>query len=196
MNMFAGLKYRQKRHASFFSLLPPGFIALTKIHTEMLFQLCGPKADEAIEAVSDSSAGKLSYVGVAAYKSLNHKHAWHHHKQWNVTTGKLVDLQQTPANDIFKKPNDPKKGHSDYFPDMMKEIMSRTKVWCDVMSLGPPDGVFMVKIQEALLKIAENAKGSEKPVVVRFMFGNIVVSRLCFYFLSRLAFFLIQALFL
>jgi hypothetical protein len=120
-------------------------------------------------------------VGAAAYKSLNHKHAWHHHKQWNVTTGKLVDLQQTPVNDIFKKPNDPKKGHSDYFPDMMKEIMSRTKVWCDVMSLGPPDGVFMVKIQEALLKIAENAKDSEKPVVIRFMFGNIVVSRLCFY---------------
>jgi hypothetical protein len=143
----------------------------------MVFQLCGSKADEVIEAVSDSSAGKLSYVGLAAYRSLNHKHAWHHHKQWNVTTGKLVgDLQQTPVSDIFSKTHDPDQGHSNYFPDKMKEMISRTKVWCDVMSLGPPDGVFMVKIQEALLNIAENAKGNEKPVIVRFMFGNIVVS--------------------
>lgn len=143
----------------------------------MFFQLCGSRADAAVEAVSDDSAGKLSYVGMAAYKSLNFKHAWHHHKQWNVTTGKLIgDMQQTPVSEVFKNETDPAIGHSDYFPDKLKDLMSKTHVWCDVMSLGPPDGVFMVKIQEALLNIANNAKGKEKPIIVRFMFGNIVVS--------------------
>jgi phosphatidylserine/phosphatidylglycerophosphate/cardiolipin synthase-like enzyme len=67
----------------------------------------------------------------------------------------------------------PEQGHDDWFPEKMGEIMSRTEVWCDVMSLAPPDGLFMTQVQEALVKIAVRAAEKEKPVIVRMMFGNI-----------------------
>lgn len=52
--------------------------------------------------------------------------------------------------------------------------MKKTQHWCDVMSLGPPDGLFMTYFQDALQVIAENAKGKQEPIIVRMMFGNIV----------------------
>jgi len=52
--------------------------------------------------------------------------------------------------------------------------MSRTTVWCDVMSLGPPDGLFMDEIKGALKTISDNAQGKESPVIIRMMFGNIL----------------------
>lgn len=132
--------------------------------------------DNIIDALAqDSSAEKLSYVGKSCYKILQTKHAWHHHKLWNVTSGKTIgSLHQTPKSDIFSSTDAPVDGHDDWFPEKMFEIMSRTKVWCDVMSLGPPDGIFLTKFNEALKTIAENAKDSEKPVIVRFLMGNIV----------------------
>lgn len=52
--------------------------------------------------------------------------------------------------------------------------MSRTEHWCDLMSLGPPDGKFMTAIKSAIEKINENAQGKDKPVVIRLLFGNII----------------------
>lgn len=52
--------------------------------------------------------------------------------------------------------------------------MKKTEHWCDVMSLGPPDGLFMTHFQDALKVIAENAKGKKSPIIVRMMFGNII----------------------
>jgi len=142
--------------------------------------LCGcfsglPSEDELTKQIEDSSAQKLSVVGRAAYDALKFKHAWHHHSMWNVTTGKTVgSLHQTPNASVFKTSDDPQEAHADWFPDKMKEIMSKTTTWCDLMSLGPPDGVFLTKIKEALATICETAKSSEKPIVIRMMFGNIV----------------------
>jgi len=132
--------------------------------------------DDPFKHVADSSSEKLSYVGTAAYNALRFKHAWHHHNQWNVTTGKTVgSLQQTPKADVFKSSADPSPAHDDWFPEALKEIMSKTTTWCDLMSLGPPDGIFMTKMKEALLVICENAKSNPaKPIIVRMMFGNIV----------------------
>ena len=59
----------------------------------------------------------------------------------------------------------------DWFPQKMCEIMSKTKYWCDVMSLTPPDGIFLKKMKEAIETISANA---EQPVIIRMMFGNIV----------------------
>jgi len=118
--------------------------------------------------VADGTAKKLSYVGSAAYEALRYKHAWHHHSQWNVTTGKTVgSLQQTPPIETFAKATDPEAGHSDYFPEKLVEIMSKTTTWCDVMSLGPPDGLFTEKMREALKIISETAKDAEKPIIIR-----------------------------
>jgi hypothetical protein len=47
----------------------------------------------------------------------------------------------------WKSKTDPPPGNDDWFPEKMSEIVSRTKVWCDVMSLAPPDGLFLVEMQ-------------------------------------------------
>ena len=105
--------------------------------------------DELAKEVEDSSAQKLSYVGRAAYDALKYKHAWHHKDQWNVTSGKTVgSLHQTPTSAVFNTAADPEDAHCDWFPVKMAEIMSKTTTWCDLMSLGPPDGIFLTKIKD------------------------------------------------
>lgn len=57
----------------------------------------------------------------------------------------------------------------------MGEIMSRTKYWLDVTSLGPPDGEFMTQFKKALRNIADTAnKQGGDPITVRMLFGNII----------------------
>jgi hypothetical protein len=136
-----------------------------------------PTADSAFK-VHDDDANQLSHVGTAAYEALRSKHGGQHHALWNATSGKVVgNIHQTPALDYWSKSGDPNDGHSDWFPEKMAEILSRTERWCDVMSLGPPDGLFMEKFQDALAVIAKRSvqKGNnDKCITIRMMFGNIV----------------------
>lgn len=126
------------------------------------------------EAATDDDATDLSHVGEAAYECLRAKHGEHHHQLWNVTSGRIVgELHQTPK-EAWPGHEVPPDGHDDWFPAIMADVMSRTQVWCDVLSLGPPDGKFMTYFKEALGKIAETAADRDDPVVVRMMFGNIV----------------------
>lgn len=136
---------------------------------------CGGADYSSGEETEDVDAkGKLSHVGDAAYQVLRKHHNNHHNVLWNVTSGKIVgELHQTPKEAFPGHPVHP-DGHDDWFPQIMADIMARTTVWCDVMSLGPPDGLFMDRFKEALKTIADNAAGKEKPVTVRMMFGNIV----------------------
>lgn len=91
---------------------------------------------------------------------------------WNVTSGSVVDeVHQTPRH--FDK-EDPTESHSDWFPEKMGELIGRTEYWCDVTSLGPPDGKFLDCFKAGLATLAEKSKEREHPVVVRMMFGNIV----------------------
>lgn len=123
--------------------------------------------------VNDEDAEGLSHVGQAAYDVLSTKHAKHHIRLWNVTTGAVVgDLDQTPK-DHFTAEEDPPDGHSDWFPEKMAEIMKRTVTWCDVMSLSPPDGKFLEELRDAITHIHRNAD-PESPPVIRMMFGNII----------------------
>lgn len=135
-----------------------------------------PQADG--QQVEDDDAKNLSHVGTAAYEALRSKHGGQHHSLWNVTSGKVVgQIHQTPALNYWTKNSDPESGHSDWFPEKMAEIMSRTERWCDVMSLGPPDGMFMEKFQDALALIAKRSpkeKDESKCITIRMMFGNIV----------------------
>lgn len=124
------------------------------------------------EPVQDRDASDLSHVGTAAYECLRIAHPILHGRLWNVTSGRKVgDLHQTPKWGSDRAPGE---GHSDFLPEVMGEILGRTRVWADVLSLGPPDGKFMEAFKGALAQIAESAGESEKPVVVRMMFGNIV----------------------
>lgn len=126
------------------------------------------------EEIEDDDATNLTHVGTAAYDELRKHHNEHHHQLWNVTSGKMVgQLHQTPL-DGWPRETDPEDGHDDWFPKKMGEIMSRTKKWCDVLSLGPPDGLFLDSFKEALQTIVETASQSDKPVIIRVMFGNIV----------------------
>ena len=125
--------------------------------------------------VTDRSANGLSYVGEACYQLLRTKHAKYHDSLWNVTKSKVVgSLQHTPGKSVFSSGHDPEEGHSNWFAEKMCEIMSKTTVWCDVMSLAAPDGYFLEQFQKALKTIADNNKDNSKPVIVRLMFGNII----------------------
>jgi len=126
------------------------------------------------EEVEDKQARRLSYVGTAAYECLRTIHSEYHNELWNVTKGKVIgNLHQTPLEAFPGPPDEYEEGHDDWFPEIIGEILSRTRAWADVLSLGPPDGRFMTSFQSALAKIAENAAESNRPVIVRMMFGNI-----------------------
>ena len=111
-----------------------------------------------------------------AYECLRSYYSEYHHSLWNVTSGKVIgELHQTPKEAFPGPGDDPHPdGHDDWFPEIMGEILARTQVWADVLSLGPPDGKFMTAFQDALVKIATNAEGKDEPVIIRMMFGNIV----------------------
>ena len=112
------------------------------------------------DEVEDDDAENLTYVGNAVYDELrkHHNHQWH--SLWNVTSGRVIgELHQTPfkswSPDVDKDHPD---GHDNWFPEKMGEIISRTKIWCDVLSLAPPDGMFLEEFQKALHIVAENSK--------------------------------------
>jgi len=126
------------------------------------------------EPTEDQDATRLSHVGTAAYECLRVEHPEHHGPLWNVTTGRVVGgVHQTPKGAWPGMSAHP-EGHSDFLPEIMGEILSRTTTWADVLSLGPPDGRFMTAFKGALATIADTAAERDEPITVRMMFGNII----------------------
>jgi hypothetical protein len=128
------------------------------------------------EAVVDKSAHALSHVGTAAYEVLRTKHAGHHHELWNVTTGKVMGkVWQTPTDAWTRLDSiDPSDGHDDWFPEKIAHLIGRTEEWCDIMSLVPPDGLFLQAFKDALRIICERNQVLLHRVTIRMMFGNII----------------------
>ena len=129
------------------------------------------------ESLTDASAKHLSYVGKAAHDELSTKHQRQHHKLWNVTSGKVIgDLHHSPRFDTSPKSihTHPPSDDDNWLPEKMAEILSKTRIWGDLMSLSPPDGLFMVEMKKALEVIHRNATDQENPVIVRMMFGNVL----------------------
>lgn len=135
------------------------------------------------EECEDKSAGDLSYVGEAAYDVLRKHHNHHHHELWNVTKAKIVgDIQFTPK-DAFTRTErtDPMFDHDAWFPKAIGDVMRKTQVWCDVLSLAPPDGAFLQEFKDALKYIVENraklgvhsSRTGQNNVTIRMMFGNL-----------------------
>lgn len=133
----------------------------------------GEDDDDLLEAVHDEDASRLSSIGSAAYEVLRTRHAGQHNKLWNVSSGEFIELHATPRHS-FSQTRDPVDSHDDWFPAKMQEIMSRTEQWCDILSLSPPDGLFLQCFREGLATLCEKAKNGEKKIIVRMMFGNIV----------------------
>jgi len=130
-----------------------------------------------IKVVEDEDAINLSHVGQAAYECLRKTHGRHHNKCWDVSSGKVIgEIHQTPR---ISEPVT-KLNHSDWFPEKMCEIMSKTQYWCDVLSLVPPDGSFLTMFKRALHNIDARARQVDKkgkpkePVVIRILFGNLI----------------------
>jgi len=135
------------------------------------------------DPVKDDDAINLSHVGKAAYECLRQKHAHLWHECWNVTSGRVVgEVHQTPwlknyaPQATWAMADDLPDNHADWLPEKIKEIMSRAQYWVDVTSLGPPDGLFMERMSEALYQINKTAmmKPDDEPIVVRMLFGNII----------------------
>ena len=121
----------------------------------------------------DKDATNLSHLGEAVHQALGRQHNRLHHSQWNVTSGRVIgSVDQTPKID-WGATTDPVMENDNWFPEKLADIISRTEAFCDVMSLGPPDGKFLVAFKGALLKLAERSRTSEEPIIVRFLFGNI-----------------------
>lgn len=134
------------------------------------------KVDSASDDEWKPAQGSLSHIGEAVYQELRTNHSEQRHKMWNITRFAMVGaLRQTPPAKVFTENVHLTKEsqHSDWFADEMFDLMSKTTKWCDIMSLGPPDGVFLTKMKETLSKIAENAKGNKEPVIVRMMFARM-----------------------
>jgi len=83
-------------------------------------------------------------------------------------------LTYTPA-DAFSREDtvDPPDGHDDWFPKKIGEMIARTEEWCDITSLAPPDGAFMVAFKDALKEICSRELTLGR-ITIRMMFGNVV----------------------
>jgi hypothetical protein len=128
--------------------------------------------------VVDPEAVHLSYIGKAAYEVLRTEHSEHHNILWNAALGSVVgEVHQTPNHELFTanvNSIDPREHHSDWLPEKMAEILSRTEKWADILSLAPPDGLFMEEMQKALATVAIRARDNDVVVVVRMIFANII----------------------
>jgi len=123
----------------------------------------------------DASAGDLSHVGRAAYDVLRRHHNHRHHELWNVTKGKMLRLDVTPKDGFTREDRtNPPEGHDDWFPLAMEELISKTEEWCDILTLAPPDGLFLEAFKNGLRNICERDSVMSKKRIIRIMFGNIV----------------------
>lgn len=125
------------------------------------------------DEVWDKDGNNLSYVGEVVHHELGRKHNHHHRQMWNITSGRIIDsVDQTP-NDVWGQSKDPSSGHDTWFPNKMGELISKTESFCDVMSLGPPDHLFLESFQSALRVLYDRSKSTGNEIIVRMMFGNI-----------------------
>jgi len=131
--------------------------------------------DSSGDECEDSSAKDLSHVGTAAYDVLRKHHNHHHHELWNVTKGRVIRLDCTPRDAFTRNDRtDPLEGHDDWFPQKVEELIAQTEEWCDIMTLSPPDGIFLDAFKNGIKKICEKEVTMNQKRIIRIMFGNVV----------------------
>mmetsp|Transcript_14664 Transcript_14664/g.21959 ORF Transcript_14664/g.21959 Transcript_14664/m.21959 type:complete len:543 (+) Transcript_14664:78-1706(+) len=117
---------------------------------------------------------KHSHIGEAAIKELEANHSEYKDELWASTTGKVVGEIQHSPNGMWDQLNDLDNGHTDWFPEVYSDLLAKTEVFCDFISLSPPDGVFLEKIKASIAVLAEKSKKSGNKIVVRFLFGSVI----------------------
>lgn len=129
------------------------------------------------DLLNDTECAKLSHIGKAAYRTLLARHANQYKRCWNVTSGAIRQIRQTPygwERGTWDSVNDPPEGHDKEFPERMGELISMTEYWCDVTSLSPPDdGHFMDEFKKAVVVVAKKSMRLQRTIILRFLFGNI-----------------------
>lgn len=137
---------------------------------------------------STTTTGReLSDVGQNVKQALSTKRNLIHNHTWSVSNGEIVgELLQTPKNG-WTRTSDCEDGHDDWFPEKLGEIISRTKVYCDILTLTKPDGQFVEAIKSGLEIVARNnmtvthSSGTEKrpPIIIRILYARIIGFRSC-----------------
>ena len=168
-----------------------------------------------MHSMKKAHISRLSHVGSSVYKTLRRRYFWHARKLWSVTSGRVVELHQIPrvqdlvlvdpqtetettkgdhgamTSSIVRHFDFP-EGHSDWFPEKIYDLLSRTQYWCDIVALTPPDGLFLEKIKDAIKKIDCNQRDTclngdcggvdgsfrttKTKVVIRIVFANIIAA--------------------
>lgn len=72
---------------------------------------CDPGYISSGDEIEDDDAEHLSHVGTAAYNILRRRHNHQHHTCWNVTSGHLVAVDETPKNGWQRTEEYPREGH-------------------------------------------------------------------------------------
>jgi phosphatidylserine/phosphatidylglycerophosphate/cardiolipin synthase-like enzyme len=115
-----------------------------------------------------------SHIASAAIQELKTNHQKYHEKLWAKTSGRVIGQIQHGPKNTWAQEADLDEGHSNWLPDTIAGLLAKTEVWCDFVSLSPPDDYFLEKIKGALATLANKCKGSDQKIVVRFLFGNII----------------------
>lgn len=119
-------------------------------------------------------SSQYSSIASAAIQELETNHKTYHEKLWAKTYGKVIGEIQHGPKDTWQQERDLDSNHSNWLPDSIAGLLAKTEVWCDFASLSPPDGYFQKKVKEALCTLAKKSQESDKKIVVRFLFGNII----------------------
>jgi len=131
--------------------------------------------DSSGDECEDSSAAGLSHVGIEVYNVLRRHHNHLHHELWNVTKSKVIRLDATPLDAFIREDRmDPIEGHDDWFPKKIENLIGRTEEWCDILTLAPPDGMFLEAFKKGIEKICNKKVTLNRKRIIRIMFGNIV----------------------
>jgi len=122
----------------------------------------------------DACPMDLSHVGTAAYDVLRRDHNRRRRELWNVTKGSVIRLDITPR-DAFTRDDrtNPVKGHDDWFPRRLEQLIAKTEEWCDILTLDPPDGMFLDAFKNGIKKICKNQVLLNRKIIIRIMFGSV-----------------------
>ena len=117
---------------------------------------------------------KHSYICEAAIEELEANHGEYKDELWASTSGKVVgEIQHSPRG-MWDQLSDLDAGHTDWFLEVYGDLLARTQVYCDFMSLSPPDGAFTETIKASLAILSEKSRKSGNKIVVRFLFGSVI----------------------
>ena len=113
----------------------------------------------------------LSHVGEAVFDVLESKHNKSRYETWNIARGYVIGpVQYTPTN-VWGNRSDPTESQDYWLPEKMAEIVAHAEKWVDIMTLSPPDGLFLTEFKAAIETLADRSSTADNPIIVRILLG-------------------------